>query len=381
MSLDISVSDVAGERHYGPGDLPMAVGVPDSTGVRLQGDPPGRPVAFVGFSAGRFFLQPGPDRQAATLSAGPFTESVWLDGTQSLVARGCEVSFSIVNERLSISVQPDPADRTTAPPVVVNVPEASIEAPVEQTIVAAAYKSGADSGKKSGRGFPVVAVVLWTALAILVSSAWFMFTARSVEVIISPVPETYSVGGALVFRFGPRYLMRPGNYRVTASLEGYEPLDAVVEVSQERAQSLQLTMERLGDSLFVETPDVPEAQVTIDDEIIGTTPVAEHRIRPGRHRMIVAADRYVPDSRDLDIEGGGHEVRLSVDLVPDWAVVTLSSKPPGASLIVDGEMLTQTPAQFDLRSGSHELELRLPGYKTWRQQLVAEPDTPLTLDE
>ena len=381
MSVDISVSDVAGERHYGPGDLPMAVGVPDSTGVRLQGDPPGRPVAFVGFSAGRYFLQPGPDRQAATMNNGPFTESVWLDGTQSLVARGCAVSFSIVGERLSISVAPDSADRTTVPPVVVTVPDASTEAPVEHTIAAAAYKSGADTGGKSGRGFPVVAVVLWTALAILASSAWFMFTARSVEVIISPVPESYSVGGALVFRFGPRYLMRPGSYRVTASLEGYEPLDAVVEVSQERAQSLQLTMERLGDDLFVETPDVPDAEVKIDGEMIGTTPVAEHRIRPGRHRMIVVADRYVPDSRDLDIEGGGNEVRLSVDLIPDWAVVTISSLPAGASLVVDGELVAQTPAQFDLRSGSHVLELSSPGYKTWRHQLVAEPNKPLTLDE
>jgi formylglycine-generating enzyme required for sulfatase activity len=381
LSLDISVSDAAGQRNYGPGELPIAVGVPDNTGVRLQADPPGRPVAFVGFSAGRFFLQPAADRQAATLNNGPFTESIWLDGTQSLIARGCVVTFSIVAEHLSISVEPDSVDRTTVPPVVVAVPDPSIEAPVEQTISAAAYQSGADTSTKSGRRFPVVAAVLWTALAILASSAWFMFTARSVEVIISPVPETYSVGGALVFRFGPRYLMRPGSYQVTASLTGYEPLNAVVEVSQERAQSLQLTMERLGDKLFVDTPGVPDAEVRIDGEIIGTTPVADHRIRPGRHRVIVAADRYVPDSSDLDIEGGGNEVRFDIDLIPDWAVVTLGSQPAGASLFVDGNMVAQTPAQFDLRSGNHKLELRLPGYKTWRQQLVAEANKPVTLDE
>jgi formylglycine-generating enzyme required for sulfatase activity len=380
LSLDILVSDAAGERHFGQGDLPIPVGVPDSSGVQLQGDPPGRPVAFVGISGGRYFLQPGPDRQIATLSSGPFNESVWLDGTQSLAARGCRVTFAITGERLAVSVELDLADRATVPPLVIAVPEAEVDAPVERTIAATAYKSAAGHGKRAGRRFPVVAAVLWGALAILASAAWFMFTARSVEVIISPVPEAYSVEGALVFRFGPRYLMRPGSYRVTASLEGYEPLDAAVEVSDEKAQSLQLSMERLGDRLFVETPDVPAATVKIDDESIGSTPVSDYRIRPGRHRMTVDADRYVQDSRDLDVEGGGNEVRISVDLVPDWAVITLDSKPGGAGLFVGGEMVAQTPAQFDLRSGSHELELRLEGYKTWRQKIVAEPNTPQTLD-
>ncbi|MGI9264109.1 MAG: PEGA domain-containing protein [Gammaproteobacteria bacterium] len=378
MSLDILVSDAAGERHFGQGDLPIPVGVPDNSGVQLQGDPPGRPVAFLGISGGRYFLQPGPDRQVATLNNGPFNESVWLDGTQSIVARGCTVTFGIAGQRLSVAVAPE--DRSTVPPLVIEAPDVTADAPAEQTIAATAYKSAADSGRTSGRRFPVVAAVLWGALAILASAAWFMFTARSVEVIISPVPETYSVEGALVFRFGPRYLMRPGEYRVTAALEGYEPLDAAVEVGDEKAQSLQLSMERLGDRLFVETPNVPGAEVRIDDESIGVTPLADQRIRPGRHRMTVQADRYVQDSRDLDVEGGGNELRISVDLVPDWAVVTLDSEPAGASLFVDGEMVAQTPAQIDLRSGSHEMELRLDGFKTWRQQIIAEPNTPQTLD-
>ncbi len=227
----------------------------------------------------------------------------------------------------------------------------------------------------------MVAIVLWSALAILATSAWFMFTARSVEVIISPTPEAYSVEGALVFRFGPRYLMRPGEYGVTATLEGYEPLDATVEVTTDKAQSLQLTMERLGDRLYVETPDVSGAEVAVDGDVIGVTPLENQRIRPGRRRVVVAADRYVPDSRDLDVEGGGNEVRISVTLVPDWADVTLNSEPPGADVVVDGEVVAQTPAQFELRSGSHDLELQLAGYKSWRQQVTAEPDTPMALED
>jgi formylglycine-generating enzyme required for sulfatase activity len=119
--------------------------------------------------------------------------------------------------------------------------------------------------------------------------------------------------------------------------------------------------------------------VSLDGELVGTTPLADHPVRPGRHRLEVSAERYVSETRDLDAEGGGNEVRLVFELVPDWAPVTLDSEPAGAEVLVGEDVVGTTPVEFELASGAHELTVRLDGYKSWRQRVEVEPDTPLAL--
>jgi formylglycine-generating enzyme required for sulfatase activity len=299
-----------------------------------------------------------------------------------LVARGCEVRLEPGEGRLTVTTAPDPADRATLPPAIEAVSPAAAPVgspPPEETLTPATYTSAADRRGSRRRRFPVVATVVWAAAAILGAAAWFMFTARSVEVLIAPAPEAVSLSGGLVIRFGPRYLLRPGDYRVEARLAGYEPLDETVTVGDERAQTIQLAMERLGDRLFVETPGVAGARVLLDGEEVGETPLAGQAVRPGRHRLEVVAERYVSETRDLDAQGGGNELRLVFELVPDWAPVGVTSTPEGATVLVGEAEVGITPTEFELASGSHELVVRLDGYKTWRQRIEVEANTPLAL--
>jgi formylglycine-generating enzyme required for sulfatase activity len=382
LSFTVAVIDAAGERSFDAAELPLAIGAPGKEGVVLPAAGSAGPVAFLGFSAGRFFLQPGPDAGAASVDGRPLTESIWIDASLLLVARGSAVQFEPEDGAMRVVTQPDPADQATVPPIVEAAPAApavASDGSDDEAIAPAAYQGPTAGGAKRKRRFPVVALVVWSGAAILAAAAWFMFTARSVEVLVSPAPEAVSVEGSLVVRFGPRYLLRPGDYEVHADLAGYEPLRQTVTVTDDRAQTFQIAMERLGDRLFLETPGVGVATVSIDGESVGETPIADQPVRPGRHRVEVAADRYVVETRDIDAVGGGNEIRLSVDLTPDWSVVTLTSEPPGATLMSDGEELAVTPAEVELRSGTHELTLRLAGYKDWGQRLEVEPNTPLEL--
>jgi formylglycine-generating enzyme required for sulfatase activity len=381
LSVTVAVVDTAGERSFETADLPLAVGASGPEGVILPMAGAG-PVAFLGVTAGRFFLQPGPDAGAATVDGRPLAGSVWIDAPVVLVARGAAVRFEADGDRLRVVTEPDPTEQSTVPPMIEAIAPVSVAAapPAEDEAIApAAYEATSRKGGTTKRKFPIVAAVVWTAAAILGAAAWFMFTARSVEVLVSPAPETVEVSGGLVVQFGPRYLLRPGEYRVAATLAGYEPLAESVTVGDDRSQTLQLTMERLGDRLFVETPGITGALVTVDGATVGTTPLADHPIRPGRHRLEVAAERYVSATRDLDAEGGGNELRLSFELVPDWAMVTIDSTPAGASVLVGEEEVGLTPAEFELRSGTHELTVRLAGHKDWQQRVEIEPDTPVVL--
>jgi hypothetical protein len=51
--------------------------------------------------------------------------------------------------------------------------------------------------------------------------------------------------------------------------------------------------------------------------------------------------------------------------------VLVESNPSGALISIDGRELAPTPLTIrQLRPGTHTLELRLPGYKTWSQRIT-----------
>ena len=381
MSLEIAVRDAAGSRSYTPEELPLAIGPGEANAVRLPGND-GPAFGFVGYSAGRFFLQPGPDGQSASVDGSPLVESRWIAGGEVLLAGGCAVGFDLDPGALRISVDPDPAERTTLPPLIEAVPVSAADPVMEEEAIAPLpYEAGKATATGRKRHFPVVGLVLAIALTVLGVAAWFMFTARSVEVIVSPTPEAVSLHGTLVIKFGPRYLVRPGEYEVRATLAEYEPLRETVQVTDQRAQTLQLTMNRLPDRLYVTAVEPAGAQVALDGEALGEAPLDDHPVRPGRYRLEVSADRYVTHEEDLDVEGGGNEIRRELSLIPDWAEVSIASAPGGATVLADGEELGVTPLTFVLRSGLHDIQLRKPGFKTWQEPVTVEADTPLALGE
>ncbi len=136
-------------------------------------------------------------------------------------------------------------------------------------------------------------------------------------------------------------------------LTGYEPLAETVTVGDDRAQTLQPkagAARRPPVRGYARHRRSASSPSTVRH--VGTTPLADHPIRPGRHRLGVEAERYVSETRDLDAEGGGNELRLSLELVPDWAMVTIDSTPAGATVLVGEEEVGLTPAEFELRSGA-----------------------------
>ncbi len=195
-----------------------------------------------------------------------------------------------------------------------------------------------------------------------------------------PEADRVSVrGGLLRIDLGERFLLRPGEYTVVAEKAGYHTLEQTVVVRDVDSETFELTLQRLPGSLFVTTGDVTGAQVMIDGEEVGLTPLSGVEVREGRHQLRVTAQRYLPWSDDVTLEGGGVERHLAIELAPAWANISLDSEPPGAVLFVDGEEVGPAPLTFSLGAGSRQLELRLSGRKTWKKTLFVEANQPQSL--
>lgn len=59
--------------------------------------------------------------------------------------------------------------------------------------------------------------------------------------------------------------------------------------------------------------------------------------------------------------------------------VAISSDPTGAEIYVDGSFVGQTPSTIHLPSGSHRVELKASGKRSWQRELNVTNDSVLTL--
>ena len=231
------------------------------------------------------------------------------------------------------------------------------------------------SGAVQGHSHPGRWLLLGAALLFLVVMG-FLFTARSLEVVVTAEnPAEISVSG-LALPLGDRYLLRPGTYQVSASAEGYHPMTRRVEVDQADSQRVAMVLQPLPGLVTLESTP-PGARVTVDGEVLGATPLVDIALAAGEHQLRVEAERYLPVGQTLQVTGRNTAQSLALSLDPAWAEVTVDSDPQGATILVDGEPRGDTPGVVEILQGEHQLILQHPGYADWQQTLEVEAGTAM----
>lgn len=232
----------------------------------------------------------------------------------------------------------------------------------------------------------LVTVSLGVIVVLLVFSLWFVFTARQVVVIIDPKPENVSISGGFAFALGQYYLLRPGEYVLTAVNPCYQTLEHGFHVGREKKQQIEIGMRKLPGRLSVKAhqSDQPAlgiagARVIVDGRQAGVTPLAELEVEPGKRHLLIQADNYQEFRSTIESEGCGALQSVNYALVPAWSSISINSAPSGASVHVDGEIVGKTPLKFDLNAGAYDVELRAEHYKPWQTRLTVEPNQPLEL--
>lgn len=214
----------------------------------------------------------------------------------------------------------------------------------------------------------IIALLLLTALSVL----WFLLTARSLVIITEPAAADIKLKGGAVFRLADHYLVRPGDYSVEAITPGYFAYNESFTVSNADNQQLLIRLDKMPGTLQVTTGD-RQADLILDGELRGQTPLTVEGIAPGTHRIELKAARYLPESLDIDIEGLGKTQTLAVELEPAWGYVSLATSPPGADVLVAGEFRGQTPVRVEVLAAGESVAVKLPGYKRWEKQLAVNP--------
>ncbi len=227
-------------------------------------------------------------------------------------------------------------------------------------------------------------VSLVGVLILLGVSAWFVFTARQVVITIAPVPESITFSGSIFTpRIGDYYLMRPGEYTLAALKECFFPLEHRLRVSADKQQRLHLKMQKRPGRLKVHAHPsdmtdrtIAGAQVYIDGDAVGNTPLENLEVAPGLRKVEVRAEKYQNLQTEVQVHGCGKLQVFNLALLPGWSEVFVSSVPQGANVKIDGRLLGNTPLRFQLAAGTYLLEISAEGYKIWGSRLVVKPNEP-----
>jgi hypothetical protein len=165
-------------------------------------------------------------------------------------------------------------------------------------------------------------------------------------------------------------------YPVTARLDGYDPRQDVV---QPHSGANNVTFELQPMVATIDLDSQPSgATVEIDGKQVGTTPVSLSALPPGKAVSITFKKTGFHDATArLEVPGPGKETRLVQPLAvtDELARVHVTSDPPGAQVIQNGQMLAGvlTPADILVEAGKPQrFTLTLPHHVP----AVIEPFTP-----
>ena len=256
-----------------------------------------------------------------------------------------------------------------------------------ETIEPAAFKP---PGTLTGFAWPQLPWIKFAVFASLCGALGllvFIFSARSVQLLITPAAEL-RVAGSFAPHFRQRWMLLPGPRMVEAAAPGFHPLREKITISHAPQQTFTLKLRPLPGHLQVVVKPAVKAEVVIDDQRVGAAPGLVENVAAGARQLVVRAPRYLDFTATIEVTGKGQTQEVVARLQPAWAEFSLASKPEGARVLSDKDALGVTPLNSELLQGVRQITVVKQGYKPWLRrievvagQAVAIPDVRLIKDD
>ena len=284
MSRKIVVVDANGERLLGDGDWPLKIGCLPGADIRVSSAAADADVALIDLLDGRPFLQSIGSARELTVNEKTVVSNRWLEDGDVISSHGTKISCAIDTDEIRFVVAAAPIDYPTLPPEIVSADDSAESGDISIAPIRSrspVLRAGTDS-----KGIRRAKFIGAGALVVLLAVAAYLFTSKAVLIDVQPADAEVSIaGGFLKPKFGDRYLLRPGSYRVIAKADGYVPARDEIVVDDADNQSFSVLLEKLPGRLVVETQPVADAKISIDGEYLGSTGDGPLTIAAGEHAI------------------------------------------------------------------------------------------------
>ncbi len=171
--------------------------------------------------------------------------------------------------------------------------------------------------------------------------------------------------------------VRAGGRRVEVVAEGYRPWVGEARVPDGQEAVVAATLERRPGMLVVHSSPAG-ATVVVDGKQVGRTPSGRLELPEGKHavRVTLAAHRLAEQQVVLR---AGKESVVDLRLEPQAGTLSVTSEPPGATVLLDGGAAGKTPLDLDVPAGRHDVVLDRAFHASWSGQVLVEDGGKATL--
>ncbi|TMA26919.1 MAG: PEGA domain-containing protein, partial [Deltaproteobacteria bacterium] len=175
--------------------------------------------------------------------------------------------------------------------------------------------------------------------------------------------------------------LEKGKHEVVLKLEGHREVGTFFSMPADRDLSIRLDLpvgQGTGSRLTL-TSLPSAAAVSIDGKEIGITPWSGE-IRPGNHKVSVAANGFVKEERIVQVQPSrDSDVTFALNRAPGPGKLHIETEPPEAVVSIDGKQVGTSPYTGEMAPGDHQLEVSNEGYKTIAQDLSLDSGQQLSL--
>jgi hypothetical protein len=146
--------------------------------------------------------------------------------------------------------------------------------------------------------------------------------------------------------------MTAGEHSVTARMPDFHDSVRKFKILPGKPLDLKVSLRPAFGSIRITARKIKEAEVFVDGDALGTTPIELKRIVSGSHSVKVVKEGYKPYEAEVAVQDGQETVVKAV-LRPHFGILMVTSRPGGANVVIDGKPRGQTPLRVKLSPGEH----------------------------
>lgn len=208
---------------------------------------------------------------------------------------------------------------------------------------------------------------------------------QSINAKLTPLPfgdlkVTSNPEGATVFIDGESQGTTPvslkdvpeGERNVMLKMKGFDPWESKVKIVPLQEANLSADLVTIYGPISVSSKP-SEAEVLIDGQSVGKTPLKLDKVLKGNREVEIRKSGYDP-WKDTVIVAIDKPSEVSADLATIYGDLKVESQPSGATVLIDGKKVGETPYQIaEIKKGKHNIEIRKDDFDGWKKELAIVP--------
>lgn len=192
------------------------------------------------------------------------------------------------------------------------------------------------------------------------------------------VPDVYCSYG----KFAPiktkgriaTFKLPKGEYTFHFEKDGYSSVSTTLKIERDQIHKIKLTkdestkIEFRPPGIIAVNTDPMGAEVIINGQKIGSTPIPGYSLTAGEHQMVIRKSMYYPEFITFSLKEGEAK-QISKVLRPKFGYLSVVSHPDSAEIFIDGISYGKTPlTDVKVPSGKHLLTANLNLYHKYSME-------------